>query len=213
MSRILSAEQAGTARAWAAPDVASAGAPGITGFGVPISAAELEALQARAYQEAYDRGLAEGLAAGREQVRQKVLAMDALAQQLVAPLQDLDPRVERELLEMAFAIARQLIYRELTVEPAEILPVVREAMDQLPVALNEVRIRLNPADAELVRSELPRADSGRAWAVIDDPAIHAGGCLVESRTARVDARVETRLAGLMAEALGEEVFPMPEGGR
>lgn len=211
MSRIFSAEQAGSARAWAVPDVAAAGKPGVAGYGVPVSAAELEELQARAYQEAYDRGLAEGLAAGREQVRQKVLSMDALVQQLVAPLQELDPRVERELLEMSFAIARQLIFRELTIEPAEILPVVREAMDQLPVALNEVRIRLNPADAELVRSELPRADSGRAWTVIDDPSVQSGGCLVESRTARVDARIETRLASLMAQALGEEASL--EGGR
>ena len=209
MSRVLSAELAGSATTWAAPEVGGSLPAAGSDRRMGVSAANLQSLQERAYKEAFDQGLEEGLAEGRNRIIQKLSTLDGMLEQLATPFRDLDQCVARELVELAFTVSRRLVRDGLSHNPSAILPVVRAAMEELPVAVNEVRIRLNPQDAALVRDELPRADAGRSWIIVEDQGIQAGGCLVESRSARVDARVDSRIAALLAEALGDDAhFPV-----
>ncbi|BCX81643.1 flagellar assembly protein FliH [Methylomarinovum caldicuralii] len=172
------------------------------------------------YKEGYDKGFQQGYREGREKGEregreaaraemEKILAeeaghlkavMDCLSQ----PLAQLDEEVERELVALAMAVAKQLVRRELKTDPGQIVAVVREALSLLPLSQRTVTLAMHPDDAERVRQAL-RLDQVRVpWEIVEDPLITRGGCRVETDVSRIDATVETRLAAAIATALGGE---------
>ena len=165
-------------------------------------------LQAEAYKEAYDQGLAEGLAegrdAGRTEVNAQVARLSGMFHELAKPFEVLDQEVERELLNLAMALARQIVRRELKADPTQIIGILRDAIEALPAAAREVRVHLHPEDAAIVRANLAPADSAPAWGIVEDPVMSRGGCLVKTATSRIDARLETRLGAILSELLGSE---------
>lgn len=161
-------------------------------------------LQEEAYNEAFQQGLAEGREAGRTEIRAQVERLSGMFYDLAKPFEVLDAEVERELLTLAMALARQIVRRELKSDPTQIIGIIREAIAALPVAARDVRVHLHPEDAAIVRENLAPTESERAWAIVEDPVMARGGCQVATATSRVDARLETRLGAVLSELLGTE---------
>ena len=101
-------------------------------------------------------------------------------------------------------MGKQLARRELAAAPAQILAILRECLEQLPVAARDVRVHLHPEDAAIVRERLAAPAEERAWSLIEDPTLARGGCLVRSNTSQIDARFESRVNAVLASALGEQ---------
>lgn len=202
---IIAAGQLGDVQPWGPPAVDAQGRPshGPAGGGV-VTAGVLGDLQEEAYREGYAIGLREGAVAGEEQVRLRVERLDQLLTDLARPLEQLDEEVQRELLALAVALARQLVRRELRQDPTQIIGIVREAIGQLPVAARDVRVQLHPEDAAIVRQHLAPAEHERAWTLVEDPMMMRGGCQVVAAASRVDARLESRLGALLSEIMGGE---------
>lgn len=156
-----------------------------------------EADAARVRAEADALGRAEGLARAAATLVEAARARD---RRLAA--------VEREVLALAVEVARKILGRELALAPGAVLDVVREALAAARDR-REVALRVNPADATAVRAgadalarTLARAEG---LAVREDPAVPAGGVVVETEAGLLDARLETQLA-LLRAAL-EEAAP------
>ncbi len=193
---------------WAAPAM---DAPAATGK-LP-TAGGLADLQAEAHKEAFEQGLTEGREAGRAEVRAQVERLAGMFYDLAKPFQALDEEVERELLTLAMALARQIVRRELKADPTQIIGIIREAIAALPVAAREVRVHLHPEDAAVVREHLAPTESDRAWTIVEDPVMARGGCQIATATSRIDARLETRLGTILSELLGNErQSPNARGG-
>jgi len=192
------------ARLWTAPDV---------GAGVPTqkmaTVGGLADLQAEAHKEAFEQGLAEGREAGRAEVRAQVERLAGMFYDLAKPFEVLDAEVERELLTLAMALARQIVRRELKADPTQIIGIIREAIAALPVAVRDVRVHLHPEDAAVVRQHLAPTESERAWAIVEDPVMARGGCQITTATSRIDSRLETRLGAILSELLGTDVPVAP----
>jgi flagellar assembly protein FliH len=135
---------------------------------------------------------------------QQVARLDAILVTLARPLAELDMSVERELAELACAIARQVVRRELRTEPAHVIGAIREAVALLPAAARDVRVLLHPEDAALVRERLVDSGAGRVWAITEDPMMGRGGCRVVAENSTIDARLETRVGAVIAHVLGDE---------
>src|SRR5450432_833357 len=161
-------------------------------------------LQAEAHKEAFAQGLAEGREAGRAEVRAQVERLAGRFYDLAKPVEALDEEVERELLTLAMTLARQIVRRELKADPTQIIDIIREAIAALPVAARDVRVHLHPEDAAVVRQHLAPTESERAWSLVEDPVMARGGCQITTTTSRIDARLETRLGGILSELLGTE---------
>jgi flagellar assembly protein FliH len=168
-------------------------------------------LQAEAHKEAFQQGLEEGRQAGRAEIRAQVERLAGMFHDLTKPFEVLDEQVERELLTLAMALARQIVRRELKSDPTQIIGIIREAIAALPVAARDVRVHLHPEDAAVVRDNLAPTESERAWNMIEDPVMARGGCQITTSTSRVDARLETRLGSMLSELLGTE--RVAESGR
>ena len=169
--------------------------------------AELEDVERAAWDEAYAKGLEAGRKAGEQEVRKRmeqVTSIEAILNTLAKPLQQLDREVETQLVSLAFAIAKQVVRRELRIDPAQVIAVVRDTVGLLPLAQRNVRVHLHPEDARLIRERLAEPQSERAWSIIEDPVMSRGGCRVTTDTSQIDARLETRLAAVFAHLMGDD---------
>ena len=173
--------------------------------------AEIEEVERRAYEEAFEQGRAAGLAAARAESEKQLATLKAQVQRfegtiglLAQPLQQVNEEVEQQLMSLAMTIARQLVRRELKTDPAQVIAIVRETVALLPAAARDVRVHLHPDDAAVVRERLATPTADRAWTIVEDPVMTRGGCKVTTDTALIDARVEARLNEVITAMLGEE---------
>ncbi len=169
-----------------------------------LTAGRLEELQRQAYDEAFQKGHAEGLAAGEAEVKARAERYNTLLKGLAHPFDELDEQIEKQLVELAMAVARQLFRREVRIDPSHVIGVVREAIQLLPAASRNVRLHLHPEDAALVRESLVSADEDPAWSIVEDPLISRGGCTVTTDNSRIDATNEARLQAAIAAISGNE---------
>ncbi len=184
--------------AWDVPSIDSSPANGY------LTAGRLEELQKEAYEEAWQKGHAEGLKAGEQSVRQRAARFDQLLKSLSKPFDELDDSVEKQLVELAIAIVKQLFRREIRIDPTHVIGVVREAIQLLPIASRNTQVHLHPDDAALVRESLSPADGEPAWTIVEDPLIAHGGCRVTTENSQIDATTEARLQAVINAALGDE---------
>jgi flagellar assembly protein FliH len=173
------------------------------------TAAQLEQLHRKAYDDGYERGSTDGfrfghqqgLEAARAEVAEWAGRLDELVAALDQPFRTLDDQVEREVVSLVVAMVRQLVRREVKTDPGQIVGVVREALSILPVASRNIQVLLHPEDAAIVREVYALSAAELNWRIVEDPVIARGGCRVQTETSQVDATLESRLAALVAPLL------------
>jgi flagellar assembly protein FliH len=173
------------------------------------AAAEAIARVAREQSEAkgYDAGMAKAQADMKGKLAEldtRIKRVDSLLQFISRPLQDLDGEVEKMLLQLALTVGKQLARRELRVDPAQVIAIIRESLAELPAAAREVRVHLHPEDAAIVRDRLTAPANERAWTAVEDPTMSRGGCVVRTDNSQIDARLESRINTVIANAFGDE---------
>lgn len=190
--------------------------PSVTGK--PIQArrpgptvSQLEEIEKKAFEEAFAEGREAGLAAARAEMKThqdrlnaQVAAIAAVFDKLSKPLEDMDTEVGEQLARLATAVAKQVIRRELRMDPAQVIAVMRETVSLLPAAARQVRIHVHPEDAAVIRECLAAPGGDRAWSLLEDPVMTRGGCLVTTDTAQIDARLESRIAAVVSSMFGDE---------
>ncbi len=156
--------------------------------------AQVAAARAQGYQDGYRDGLValesfkQSFASQTShQVGQVVLALDtelgALEQQLASSV----ARVATEL-------ARQVVRSELSMRPALVAQVAREAVNAVLMSARQITVMLNPDDHALVAAGCEEALSARGARLLSQPSIARGGCRVESDAGVIDARIQARWA-------------------
>ena len=185
-------------RKWDAPSIDGASDSGL------LTAGRLQDLQKQAYDEAWQAGHAEGIKAGAEEIQQRAERFDQLLRALAQPFDLLDETVEKQLVELAMTVAKQLFRRELQIDPSHVVGVVREAIQVLPDSSRDIRVLLHPDDAQLVDGLLSSAEGERAWSIVEDPLISRGGCKIITENSKVDAQAETRLNAIIGKISGDE---------
>lgn len=167
------------------------------------TAAQIEEIQRQAYDEAFALGRQEGMEKGQAEMQARIRRLESIIDLLESPLRELDEQLVDEMNRMVLIIARHVIRREIRADPAQVMGVIRQAAEVLPVGARSVRLYLHPEDATLVKELTHRSeeDAG-SWKILDDPAMMRGGCRVETESSRIDASIEKRLAMIATELLG-----------
>jgi flagellar assembly protein FliH len=177
-----------------------------------LTAAQLAAIQKAARDEGFEEGRREGQAfghregieQGRAEVAERVRRLDALLEGLDKPFERLDDQVEQEIVTLVITMVRQLLRREVKLDPGQIVGVVREALGILPVGARGIRVVLHPEDAELVRGAYTLGAHDQKWQIVEDPVIRRGGCRIHTDTSQIDATLDSRLNSLIAPLLAGE---------
>lgn len=104
---------------------------------------------------------------------------------------------------MALAVARQILRTGLQVKSELILPVLREALANLPTLTGHTRLLVHPQHAAFVREFLANEHAQLSLKVVEDASLEPGGFRVVNAHGELDARIETRWQDIVS-ALGAD---------
>jgi type III secretion protein L len=153
------------------------------------AAAEAEAIRReaeRAAREIREKAYQDGYSAALAELNRHLLDVCVRRDRLLA-------EAEPEILRLAVRIAEKIIGRELERNQA-ITDIVKTALRQVRQS-RTVTIRLNPADLPVTqadRDRLGRSDQNRFIELVADPQVGGGGCVIETESGSIDARLETQ---------------------
>ena len=134
--------------------------------------------------------------------RQLTALLPAFGQAIEASRLDWLRHWQTRSLEVASAMAKRIIRRELTAEPRIALDLVREALE-LAAGIPQLRLSMHPDDLRLLGpavtelcGELSRLSEVKIMA---DEKISRGGCRLETRFGEIDQQIESQLDRLLEE--------------
>lgn len=186
----------------------SAEAPGGEDF-----EAQKRRIEEQAYRKGFSDGRQKGLESGKQELAPVLQNFRQALQELEKVKLEIYRSAERESVDLALAIARKVVCREVSTSREAIVGVVREAFRQA-ADQDRIRIRLCPADLQLI-DDPKRAFSGVARdgariLVEGDDSISSGGCVIETEMGDIDARIERQLQ-VIEEALRAEMPQTADG--
>jgi flagellar assembly protein FliH len=160
-------------------------------------------------RDAFAKGYAQGERAGAEASAARGEAMlRRLAQtldELRSLRRDLVRRAEREVVELALAIAMRVVRRELSLDPELLLAMARVALDRLS-DVTTANIRLHPDDYTVAMAGRGApALASHGVQILADPAVGRGGCIVQSEAGAIDVGIAAQIDELTHVLLGDTV--------
>lgn len=147
---------------------------------------------AQGQAEGKEAGYAEGRAEGIELARSEAERIQQLALACAQAIENLEAETGQALINLAVSIARQVLRSTLKAEPEQILNVVREVLQVDGSHQGMLKLRVNPADLELVNEYLQQNGTVTRWRLQPDMSIDRGGCIAETALGNIDATLQTR---------------------
>ncbi|MEG6585879.1 FliH/SctL family protein [Dendrosporobacter sp. 1207_IL3150] len=175
--------------------------------------AELEELRNQAQNAGFEQGYSDGYVKGKEAALAdslKTLLEAVEKSEQIMSMTDQEMRdsvldAERHILEIALAVARKILVREIDENPMVVLPIVKNALEKVRDQ-DQIVIKVNPEDYDLLlqaRRDL-QVIVGRehSLTIANDQTIEIGSCIIESSNGTVDARISTQFE-VLAKTLQE----------
>jgi flagellar assembly protein FliH len=168
-------------------------------------------IEKEAYEKGFEQGRKDSLALEEKILEEKSKQLDVLLSALGNLKGEIFNQTEQELLKLSTRISRKLIGEEIKTGRGIIENTIRSALGFL-VDTHHIRILLNPADMEDVKRLLPdiaaKAKGGR-FQLVEDHAIAAGGCILETGFGRINATIEDQMEEL--DKVIEQELRMAQG--
>lgn len=156
------------------------------------------------YSAGYALGHAEGLRQGRQQAAEEAAseraalraAVDSLVNRVEEERQRAWDSLEPQVLELVLEVAKTVLKQEVEASRTAAISQIRSAVRRAAHA-SSLRVRVNAADleaAQAVKEELLELVDGlRGIEIAADRRVPAGGCVVETESGDIDARLSTQI--------------------
>jgi flagellar assembly protein FliH len=171
------------------------------GPGGPAGAAATAAAEREAFAEGYAQGERAGIDAAARQLDAQRARLEQTLDELSTLRDRLTRRTERQVVELALAVAGRILHREISLDRELLLVMARLALDRLGDA-PAATVRLHPDDEAAVRGGRA-AWPGGAIEVAADPSVKPGGCVLQTDVGHVDLGIDAQLGELSAALLGD----------
>lgn len=215
-SRFIPGEEVGAVTGW---DFASVDPPSER-FAAKLKAQAMEKTGAQktpvrqaGFSDGYAQGYAQGSAQATVQAQRQLNEyiaqqgleaarnFEAIFSSARAQLAQQEQSISEGVLQLACALARQVLRHELSINPNVLLPVIREALGVLCADGQTIHVRMHPADADVFAQILQQEYPNASFQLLADVSVTRGGCVLECAGTVVDARLEQRWLRAVA-ALG-----------
>jgi len=166
-----------------------------------ISTAQLnEQAYQRGFTDGWEKGMIEGENTWHAQTEKKIKPLLTSLQDVVHQLNNLRKEtyqdIEKEVVELALAIARQVICQEITIDKEIVVCVAREALAKVEDP-GRINIKMSPSDLQFIketRSQLSNMIENIDHVTLEAAEnIQSGGCIIETDLGEIDARIEKQL--------------------
>ncbi|WP_299005602.1 flagellar assembly protein FliH [uncultured Shewanella sp.] len=181
------------------------------GFGEGLEIGRLTGLE-QGHKEGFVQGEAQGYEEGMKQAQAKIAQFEALLAQFTQPLAILDLEIEWQLISLVKQLAEGVIMHELTLTQEHILHLLRQGLNALPIKNEQITIRVNPIDGDVIRQFYQNKDKNKdknkaqnkeqasqAWHIEDDPTVSQGGLMMRCEPSELDLSLEKRLKTVFSE--------------
>jgi flagellar assembly protein FliH len=122
-------------------------------------------------------------------------------EQISALHPEITARAETDLVELAFEIAKKIVGREITLDREVALTLAKIALSKLHNR-TFARVHLNPDDFAYLQTQRDRFNFHGSLELVEDRSISQGGCLIQTDTGEIDARIESQLDEISYGLLG-----------
>ncbi len=158
--------------------------------------ADLELSHKRELEEAVNRTRAECESRAQTRVQEEIEPWLKRMAQSIDDMATIKQRYlaesEEQLVRLAVAIARRILYREIQVDGEALMGLIHAATQQSQMReLN--RILLNPIDLEALRPHLDRLRLPPRVEVVADSGLERGALMLESTSGILDASIQAQL--------------------
>lgn len=120
----------------------------------------------------------------RQQYAVSVEHISSLSSQIIS-------QTETEMVELALEIAKKVVGREVTIDREVALTLVKISLAKLHNR-TFAKVLLHPDDLAYMQSHLEKADFHGSIELVEDRSISLGGCLIQTETGEIDARIESQ---------------------
>jgi len=157
-------------------------------------------------RDAFMKGYAQGERAGGEAAAARGEAVVRRLADTVDELRkfraDLLQKTERQVVQLALAIARRIVHREVRLDRELLETMGRVALDRLG-AVSTATIRLHPDDYAAVTRGASEGAAESGTTIVADPLVRRGGCVVESDFGVIDVSVDSQIQEMATALLGD----------
>ena len=159
-------------------------------------------------EQAYQRGFADGRKKGMidventwhelsaQKIEPPLVSLQEALLQLKNIRKETNRQIENEVVELALAIARQVICQEITIDREIVVCVAREALSKVEDP-GRIKIKMSPSDLQFIketRSQLSNMIENIDTVTLESVEdIQSGGCIIETDLGEIDARIEKQL--------------------
>ena len=147
----------------------------------------------------HQEGLQQGVAAGQTQINQQIEQLRKLMTQLIDPISEQRKQVEQSTLNVALALARTVIHRELKLDSSSIKIALSSIYQSLPKMDQGLILSINPADKVHLERVLESIENNIE--LKQDQNIMVGGYLLETSSQLIDYTIEKRFQKVVHEML------------
>lgn len=159
-----------------------------------------EQIYQKGFNEGLEQGKSEGEKAGVELAAGKIEPLLNSLQSELLQLKNIRQEtyryIEKQVVDLALAIARKVVCREIEMDKEVVMCVAREALAKVDDAV-EIKIKMSPSDLQFIDEAkyhlsdlIDKIDNVTLEA---EENIQRGGCILETNLGEIDARIEKQL--------------------
>ena len=219
MTRIIFSSEYTELQHWSEPDVETVVDAEFTMDETTIEISNESPMDERLQQmveQAYQRGLHEGIAQGREEMAREANAreqsqtmeviskLEQLMEQLTVGLKEQNSELEQQIISLVKKMVTRLYRHEIEINPQQIQPIVQEALNLLPSFAKKITVQISAQDAQWISERnLPQLQKVMGAIVVNEN-LQPGDCRVVSDLTEIDATLDARLDTLCQQLVTGE---------
>lgn len=171
------------------------------------TAEQIESIHEQARNEGFQAGYDEGRQAAEAEIKKEIQRESRRISDLLTHFREsvaaLDQVVAEQTLDLALEVASLVVGSTVKAQPELLIPIIREALQALPVNHSALGIHVHPGDLDLLREHVAELAAQANFQLIPDSSVTPGGCLIKAGQSEIDAQLETRWKRVL-EAIGAD---------
>ena len=165
---------------------------------------QAELIEREAYQKAFDLGEKAGREIGEKKLEPIIKSLSSILKELSSFRENIYKNYEKEIILLAFHIAKKIVFKEISEDNTIIVNIVKEAISK---AINEtnIHIKVSPDDYEYLSSRLDNLkqmlSSNKNLTIVAVENLKRGDCLIETKSGVINAKLEDRINEIKSNLL------------
>jgi flagellar assembly protein FliH len=165
---------------------------------------QAELIEREAYQKAFELGEKAGREIGEKKLEPIIKSLSSILKDLSSFRENIYKNYEKEIILLAFHIAKKIIFKEISEDDTVIINIVKEAISK---AINEtnIHIKVSPDDYDYLSSRLDNLkqilSSNKNFTIEVVENLKRGDCLIETKSGVINAKIEDRINEIKSNLL------------